>query len=70
MMKMMGGQKTQAEQDVHVEMSTIMDGFRYRVNDTPFPVAKDGKVVDDFPIIPIGMLTIWREQNDDGDFNL
>ena len=47
-----------------------MEGFRYRVNDTPFPVAKDGKIVEDFPIIPIGMLKIWREQNEDDDFNL
>ena len=61
MMKMMGGQQSQAEKDAKVEMSTIMEGFRYRVNDTPFPVAKDGKVVEDFPIIPIGMLKIWRE---------
>ena len=70
MMKMMDGQKTQAEKDCKVEMSTIMEGFRYRVNDTPFPVAKDGKVVEDFPIIPIGMLNIWRDQNNDDDFNL
>ena len=67
---MMPNQQSQAEKDVKVEMETIMEGFRYRVNDTPFPVAKDGKIVEDFPIIPIGMLKIWREQNEDDDFNL
>ena len=61
MLTMMGNQKSKAEEDVKVEMSTIMEGFRYRINDTPFPVAKDSKVVEDFPIIPIGMLNIWRE---------
>ena len=66
----MAGQQSQAEKDVKVEMSTIMEGFRYRINDTPFPVAKEGKLVEEFPIIPIGMLKIWREQNEEDDFNL
>ena len=68
MMKMMGNQKTQAEKDVQVDEATVMEGFRYRVNDSAFPVAKDGKVLEDFPIIPIGMLGIWREQQSDDDF--
>ena len=50
-------------------MSTIMEGFRYRINDSPYPVAKEGKILDDFPVIPIGMLKIWREQNEEDDFN-
>ena len=54
-------------QDAMVEMSTIMEGFRYLKNDnTVYPVLKDGQPCEDFPIIPVGMLSIWREQ-DEGD---
>ncbi len=47
-----------------------MEGFNYRVNDTIYPVYQNGKVSDTFPIIPIGMLDIWRSENDgeDDDF--
>lgn len=49
-------------------MSTIMEGFRYLKNDNElYPVARDGSGSIDFPIIPVGMLKIWREQDDDGD---
>lgn len=46
-----------------------MEGFRYRVNDTVYPVFK-GKVNlgEEFPIIPIGMLDIWRSENEE-EFN-
>ena len=32
---------------------------------------KGGQKIEDFPVIPIGMLSIWREQNadDDGDLD-
>jgi hypothetical protein len=41
-----------------------MDGFRYRVNDTIFPVYKGQEIMEKFPIIPIGMLDIWRSDED------
>ena len=40
-----------------------MEGFRYRVNDTAFPVYRGKKKLEDFPIIPIGMLDVWREED-------
>ena len=50
-----------------VEMSTIMEGFRYLVNDnTRYPIVKERTPCTDFPIIPVGMLAIWREQEEDG----
>ena len=42
----------------------MMEGFKYRLNDTVFPVFKGNHKLDDFPIIPIGMLDIWRSEND------
>lgn len=57
-----------AGSSAQVEMSTIMEGFRYVKNDnTVYPITKGEKMIADFPIIPIGMLDIWREQNDEGD---
>jgi hypothetical protein len=41
-----------------------MEGFNYRVNDTVYPVYHEGKLAEKFPIIPIGMLDIWRSEND------
>ena len=59
-----------AENDVQVEMSTMMEGFRYLKNDnTVYPVLKGTKLCEDFPIIPVGMLKIWREQDDEGDLD-
>jgi len=54
------------EQDVNREESTVMEGFRYRINNTIYPVFKEGKKLTQFPIIPIGMMDVWRE--DEGDF--
>ena len=49
-------------EDAMVEMSTIMEGFRYLKNDnTLYPVLKKMQPCADFPIIPVGMLAIWRE---------
>lgn len=49
-------------------MSTIMEGFRYRANDSQFPVANNNKDISaEFPIIPIGMLKIWREEENQDD---
>lgn len=47
-----------------------MDGFNYRINDTLYPVYHGKTLNGNFPIIPIGMLDIWRSENDgaDGDF--
>jgi len=60
------------DSDALVEMSTIMEGFRYLKNNNElYPVVRDGPggaACDGFPIIPVGMLKIWREQDDDGDF--
>ena len=51
-----------AEQDAMVEMTTIMEGFRYMKNDNSlYPILKGAKPCTDFPVIPIGMLSIWRE---------
>ena len=44
-----------------------MEGFNYRVNDTAYPVYRGDKPAQDFPIIPIGMLDIWRSENDGND---
>ena len=46
-----------------------MEGFRYRVNDTVYPVFR-GKEnqKESFPIIPSGMLDIWRSENEE-EFN-
>jgi hypothetical protein len=54
------------DSDVNVEMSTIMEGFRYLKTEI-YPVVKDNQLIANFPIIPIGMLDIWREQEGDGD---
>ena len=60
--EMEGAEPSVAEGDAMVEMSTIMEGFRYLINDNQlYPVLKDRKVCPEFPIIPIGMLQIWRE---------
>jgi hypothetical protein len=49
-----------------------MEGFRYRVpaeNEKSYPVIHNEKETKDFPIIPIGMLKIWRDELElDGDF--
>ena len=46
-----------------------MEGFRYRVDDTQFPVFNGPNQLNKgtFPIIPIGMLDVWREQDKLGD---
>ena len=44
-----------------------MEGFRYLKNPNElYPVLKNGQPCADFPLIPIGMLAIWREENDGG----
>jgi len=57
------GQKP--KNNVHLEEATIMEGFRYRVDDTKFPVYQGSTKLNKgaFPIIPIGMLDIWRAQD-------
>ena len=45
-----------------------MEGFNYRVNDTVFPVYKGKERLSNFPIIPPGMLGIWRSENE-SEFN-
>jgi len=59
--KMKGGA---VELEVDREELTTMEGFRYRVNEGMYPVMRNGKELEGFPIIPIGMLDIWREQED------
>ena len=40
-----------------------MEGFRYRIDDTQFPVFNGSESLKGiFPIIPIGMLEIWRQE--------
>jgi hypothetical protein len=61
------GQKIN-EEDVEKEELTVMEGFNYRVNDNNiYPVYHGDKPATDFPIIPIGMLDIWRQENDGTD---
>mgnify|MGYP006950406550 CR=1 FL=1 len=44
-----------------------MEGFRYRVDDTQFPVFNNSvSLKGTFPIIPIGMLDIWRQDDKGG----
>ena len=40
-----------------------MEGFRYRIDDTQFPVFNGSESLKGiFPIIPIGMLEILRQE--------
>lgn len=57
------------DQDVVVDEATLMEGFRYRVDDSKFPVfkSKDQLNNKEFPIIPVGMLDIWRADNEVGE---
>ena len=57
------GEEQDNNENADREESTIMEGFRYRVNDTAFPVYRGKKKLEDFPIIPIGMLDVWREED-------
>ena len=47
-----------------------MEGFRYRVDESPFPVFRGAKRLDgkEVPLIPIGMLDVWRQQNKNDEF--
>jgi len=38
-----------------------MEGFRYREDDA-FQNWRAGKRLEKFPIIPVGMLDLWREE--------
>jgi hypothetical protein len=60
-------QKKEGQDEGENEEFTVMEGFNYRVNDTAYPVYRGDKPVQDFPIIPIGMLDIWRSENDGND---
>lgn len=55
----------EGEEDADREELTCMEGFRYRVNETPFPVFRGPKRLEpsEVPMIPIGMLDVWRQQN-------
>lgn len=57
--------KEEGSEDAEREELTVMDGFRYRINDTCFPVYKGKEKLTEFPIIPIGMLDIWRSENEE-----
>jgi len=46
-----------------VEESTVMEGFRYRLNQE-FPVFDKKKKLEQFPRIPPGMLSIWRSEDE------
>jgi hypothetical protein len=44
-----------------------MEGFRYRVDDSPFPIFNHNQSLKGtFPIIPVGMLDIWRQEDKNG----
>jgi len=58
--------KSLGVQDGEREESTIMEGFRYRINNI-YPTLAPGKALTDFPIIPPGMMAIWRDE--DSQFN-
>ncbi len=69
-----GGQQSEAvkagsgEDDyADKEELTVMEGFKYRVDDGPYPVYRGKQKLEDFPIIPIGMLDVWRSETE-GDF--
>ncbi len=56
------------EEDDREEL-TVMEGFRYRVNgDVQYPVFRGKEELKEFPIIPVGMLDIWRSENEE-EFN-
>ena len=52
---------TTLDQEGDKEECTIMEGFRYRVHNGEFPVYKGENKVEKYPIIPMGMLKIWRD---------
>ncbi|CDW83396.1 UNKNOWN [Stylonychia lemnae] len=57
------------DEDADREELTMMEGFKYRVNDSVFPVYRGkNNLKEEFPIIPIGMLDIWRSENEE-EFN-
>jgi len=59
--------KPSIEVDANVQESTIMEGFRYRVDDSPFPIFNHNQSLKGtFPIIPVGMLDIWRQEDKNG----
>lgn len=63
--------KQKPVQDDAIFASVEMEGFRYRVDDTQYPVFMNGNQINnaDFPILPIGMMDIWNhldDQNDEG----
>ena len=66
------GYKPENSGDVQRQEATIMEGFRYRVDDTEFPVFVGAEQVNNrnFPIIPVGMLDVWREQEEQGGIDL
>jgi hypothetical protein len=48
--------------------ATIMEGFRYRtVQDvSPYPVYKGRENISaTFPVLPIGMIDLWRKDDED-----
>lgn len=59
--------KPKLSEEVNVQESTIMEGFRYRVDDSQFPTFNHNESLKGtFPIIPIGMLNIWRQEDKGG----
>lgn len=70
-LKAKASQNDDESQAVKVEETIVMEGFRYRVDDTAYPVVNGASKCSEFPIIPIGMLDIWREeQRDEGGLDL
>ena len=59
---------TTEEEYADKEELTVMDGFRYRVDSSPYPVYRGKQRLVDFPVIPIGMLDVWRSETQGDDF--
>jgi hypothetical protein len=54
--------------DVMRSEATIMEGFRYRIASdiSPYPVFNGREdVSSQFPVLPIGMMDLWRKDEED-----
>jgi len=61
-------QPTEDNPDVQRSEATIMEGFRYRIASdiSPFPVFNGREDVSSkFPVLPIGMMDLWRKDEED-----
>ena len=55
-------------QEMMTSESTIMEGFRYRIVDDlcpQFPVFQGREKMQKFPVLPMGMIDLWKNSDND-----